>query len=69
MGVMYIVSMETAPMKLRFELDTENQCYRVKARSKATGKWQQIGTCHLSAKAAVKMGQVELIQFNIEKGA
>ena len=56
-------------MKLRFELDTENQCYRVKARSKVTGKWQQIGTCHLSAKVDVKAGKLELVQFNMEKGA
>ena len=40
-------------MRFRFELDTENQCYKVRARSKA-GQWHWIGTCHLQAKEEVK---------------
>ena len=47
-------------MKLRFELDIENQCYKVKARSK-TGQWKLIGICHLRAKNEIKAGKIELI--------
>ena len=53
-------------MKLRFEMDAENQCYKVRACSKM-GQWQQIGTCHLQAKDEIKGGKVELIQFNMGK--
>ena len=55
-------------MKLRFEYDTENECYRVLARRKATGKYELIGTCHPAAVNSIKAGKIELIQFNIGQG-
>jgi len=60
------MGMKARQMKLRFEMDAENQCYKVRACSKM-GQWQQIGTCHLQAKDEIKGGKVELIQFNMGK--
>lgn len=52
-------------MKLKFEMDTENSCYLVFAKRKITGKFEQIGTCHLSAKKEIEAGKLELLQLNM----
>ena len=63
------MDMEATEMKLRFQLDADNSCFKVRAKLKATGDWIQIGTCHLQAKADIKAGKIELIQFNVGKNA
>lgn len=54
-------------MKLRFKLiqESDEAYYQVFARKFSTGKWEQIGTCHVGAKDSIKAGKLELIQFNM----
>ena len=54
-------------MKLRFKLvqESDEAYYVILARKFCTGKWEQIGTCHVSAKDSIKAGKLELIQFNV----
>jgi hypothetical protein len=50
---------------LRFKPDLDSNCFKVYAKRKSTGKWEQIGTCHFAAVADIKAGKHELIQFNL----
>ncbi len=54
-------------MKLNFRFVFNEDHYIVKAKRRDTGKWEAIGTCHLSAKNVIADGsRLELLVLSVK---